>query len=61
MPKTIPRVSETELEAINTILQKGGSVEIRRRKDSVVILDVRGKIIREIKEVPADGREQEQT
>ena len=60
MPKTIPQVSETDLELINAIIRKGGNVEIRRRKDSVVILDVRGKVIREIK-VPADGQDEGQT
>ena len=56
MERTIPKVSETDLEAINAILRKGGNVEIRKRKDSVVILEVKGKVVREIKEVPAEGQ-----
>ena len=54
--KTIPKVSETDLDTINAIIRNGGNVEIRKRKDSVVILEVKGKVVREIKEVPAEGR-----
>lgn len=53
--KTIPQVTAADLETINTILRKGGNVEIRKRKDSVVILEVKAKVTKEIREVPASG------
>lgn len=47
--KTIPKVTEKDLETINDILRKGGTVEIRKRKDAVVILAVKAKVSREIR------------
>jgi len=47
--KKIPQISEADLETINAILRKGVSVEIRRRKDSVVILAVKAKVSKEIR------------
>lgn len=54
--KPIPQVTAADLEAINSILRRGGNVEIRKRKESVVILEVKAKVTKEIKEAdPTNG------
>ena len=54
--KPIPQVTAADLETINSILRRGGNVEIRKRKESVVILEVKAKVTKEIKEAdPTNG------
>lgn len=54
--KPIPQVTAADLEAINSILRRGGNIEIRKRKESVVILEVKAKVTKEIKEAdPTNG------
>lgn len=55
--KDFPAVRAEDLQVINAILKSGGSVEIRRRRDAVVILENRARTAREIKiQGPSDGR-----
>lgn len=49
--KPIPQVTAAELDEINAILRRGHSAEIRKRKDSVVILEVKAQVTKEIKEI----------
>ncbi len=38
------RLDSKAVETISKILEKGNSVEIRRRKDSIVIVEIQGKV-----------------
>ena len=37
-------LTEEAIKAINEILKHGGSVEIRKRKNEIVIVEIKGKI-----------------
>ncbi len=37
-------LDEKSIAVINEILKRGGTVEIRKRKDEIVIIEVKGKI-----------------
>lgn len=37
-------IDEKALEVINEILKRGGTVEIRKRRDEIVIIEIKGKI-----------------
>lgn len=37
-------LDESAIKVINEILSHGGSVEIRKRKDEILIIEIKGKI-----------------